>query len=254
MLPAAQHELLLISDSNVCAPPEYVRDMVSVLASEEGVGLVTNIFAGTGEDTLGAALENVQLNGFCASGTTLPTLLGDSLVVGKSMLLRRSEFERIGGFERVANVLAEDFVMGKMYQHAGLAVRIAPTILMNTTSNMTVQAYMKRHLRWCMLRWHLRPFAYALEPLTSPLFLLPVATFALGYAGLLWVVGLLAVRDLGGWLLLRGLRRAWLPVLLSVVRELTMLCIWICAPLKRHVEWRGHRARLGAGTLLFESR
>ncbi|HMJ13626.1 MAG TPA: glycosyltransferase, partial [Polyangiaceae bacterium] len=254
MSPAAHHELLLVSDSNVRAPAHYVRELVSVLESEPNVGLVTNLFAGAGENTLGAALENVQLNGFCASGTTLPTLLGDSAVVGKSLLFRRGEFVALGGFEAVSNVLAEDFMIGKMFEHAGRSVRIAPSVLLHTTSGMSVGSYLGRHLRWCMLRVRLRPLAYALEPLTSPLFLLPAALFAFGYSGLLWTAGMLIVRDVGGWLVLRGPERAWLPLVLCVARELTILGVWACAPLKRHVTWRGHKVRLGAGTLLFAAK
>lgn len=69
MLPHASHDLLLISDSNVRAPAHYVSEMVETLLADPKNGLVTNLFAGTGEDGLGSALENVQLNGFCAAGT-----------------------------------------------------------------------------------------------------------------------------------------------------------------------------------------
>ena len=68
MLPYATHDLLLISDSNVRAPLHYVREL-ALLHAGERVGMVTNLFAGTRECTLGAALENVQLNGFVAAGS-----------------------------------------------------------------------------------------------------------------------------------------------------------------------------------------
>ncbi len=252
MLPAARHELWIVSDSNIFAPVHYVRELVHVLSRSADVGLVTSLFAGACENTLGGALENVQLNGFCASGTALPTLLGDSAVVGKSLLFRRDDFLELGGFEAVAHVLAEDFVMGKMFEHAGKRVCIAPSVLYNTNSELSVGSYLRRHLRWCMMRYRLRPLAYALEPLTSPVFLLPLAVFACGWpGGVAWTCALLFVRDVGGWLVLRGPRRLLLPLSLSVVRELSMLAVWACAPLKRHVTWRGHKARLGAGTLLF---
>jgi ceramide glucosyltransferase len=251
MLPHATCDLLLISDSNVRAPRHYLSELVDTYHQSPNVGLVTNLFAGSGENTLGAALENVQLNGFCAAGAALPTLLGDALVVGKSMFFSRREFEKLGGFARVANVLAEDFVIGKMYQHAGRRVCIAPTVLENVTTTMTLKNFLDRHLRWSMLRWRLRPLAALLEPLTSPLVLLPLAVWLGGSAGITWAISMLALRDVGGWIALRGFSRAWLPALLSPLRELLILAVWIRAPFKRHVTWRGHRVRLGAGTLLF---
>jgi len=252
MLPHARHDLVLISDSNVRAPRQYLRDSVATLLARPRIGLVTNLFAGTGEQSLGAALEAVQLNGFCAAGTALPTAVGDSLVIGKSMLFSRATFERLGGFERVAAVLAEDFVIGKMFQHGGYGVALGPTVLENHTGRLSARAFFQRHLRWAMLRWRLRPAAAMAELLTSPLALLPVAWLLLGPAGVLWTAALLVVRDVGGWVALRGWRRAWLPLLLSPVREVAMLAAWALAPFKRHVTWRGHRVRLGAGTLLFE--
>lgn len=252
MLPHASHDLLLISDSNVRAPAHYVSEMVETLRADPKNGLVTNLFAGTGEDGLGSALENVQLNGFCAAGSALPTLMGDVLVIGKSMLFSRRSFDALGGFRRVADVLAEDYVMGKLFQHGGYRVRIAPTVLDNVTRGMTVRGFLQRHQRWAMLRSRLRPAAQLAEPLTSPLALFPLAWWGMGpAAALTWVLALLALRDVGGWVALRGFRHAWLPALLSPLRELCMLLVWMRAPLKRHVVWRGHKVRLGAGTLVF---
>ncbi len=252
MLPHASHDLVLVSDSNVRAPAHYLSEMVDTLLADQKTGLVTNLFAGTGEDGLGSALENVQLNGFCAAGATLPTLLGDSLVIGKSMLFSQRVFHELGGFRRVCDVLAEDYVMGKMFQHGGYRVKIAPTVLDNVTRGMTLKGFMDRQLRWSMLRSRLRPAAQLLEPISSPLAMLPVAWFLMGPTGALtWTLTLLALRDVGGWVALRGWRNAWLPALLSPVRELAMLLVWARAPLKRHVTWRGHKVRLGAGTLVF---
>lgn len=253
ILPRAEHDLVVVSDSNVAAPPHYLSELVATHASDSRIGLVTNLFAGVAEDGLGAALENVQLNGFCAGGIALPTLLGDSAVVGKSMLFRRSLIHELGGLERVKDVLAEDYVLGKIFQHAGYRVAIAPTVLRNVTSKMSVKAFHERHLRWGMLRWRLRPVAYVAELLASPLVLLPLALATLGPAlALTWLIAVLLLRDAGGWFLLRGFDRIWLPVLLSPLREVVVLFTWGRGLFKRHIQWRNNRVRLGAGTLLFE--
>ena len=78
--------MILISDSNVRVRPEYLRETACYLA-EPGVGLVTNLFSGVGERTFGAALENLQLNGFVAGNIALGNALGLTCVVGKSMLM-----------------------------------------------------------------------------------------------------------------------------------------------------------------------
>jgi len=253
MLPHARHDLLLISDSNVRAPRHYVRELATLHAGE-GVGMVTNLFAGTRERTLGAALENVQLNGFVAAGSALPTLTGDAAVIGKSTLFSRAALDRLGGLSRLSCVLAEDFVLGKMFQNAGQRVLIAPTVLESPNRDLSLRAAFARHLRWSMLRWRLRPAVALLEPLTSPLLMLPFAHHLLGYFAWLWLLALLTVRDLGGWVLLRGWSRAWIPVLLGPLRELSAPSAWLIGAFKRHVNWRGQRLRLSAGTLLYAER
>jgi ceramide glucosyltransferase len=250
ILPAATHDLVLVSDSNVRAPSHYLRELASLYARERP-GLVTNLFAGVGETSIGAALENVQLSGFCAAGVALPTVLGDPMLVGKSALFSRRRLARLGGLTRLSDVLAEDFVMGKTFAHAGARVLVAPTVLENVTGSMSVSAMLARQLRWAMMRARLRPLTALLEPLVSPLALLPVAWALLGPWSLAWAAVLLALRDLGGWLTLRGTARWYLPLLLAPLRELLVLAVWCVAPFKQHVSWRGKRFRLGAGTLLY---
>jgi ceramide glucosyltransferase len=250
LLPRARHDLVLLSDSNVRAPRHYVRELAS-LYEQQGAGVVTNLFVGSAENSLGSALECVELAGFVAAGVALPTLLGDPLLVGKSALFSRERLETLGGLERLSDVLAEDFVLGKTFAHAGERLVLAPTVLSNVTRDLSLRGALARHLRWSMLRFRLRPTAAALEPLTSPLALLPLAWLVLGPWALAWATLVILLRDAGGWWLLRGAKRLWLPVLLGVPRDFFALAIWAIAPLKHHVSWRGRRFRLGAGTLLY---
>ncbi len=250
MLPHARHELVLLSDSNVRAPAHYVRELAELYEREQP-GLVTNLFAGVGEHSLGAALENVQLSGFVAAGVALPTVLGDGVLVGKSVLFSRENLTRLGGLRRLSDVLAEDFVLAQTVVHAGGTIAMAPTVLENVTNNTTFAAMLGRQVRWAMMRCRSHPVAFALEPLTSPVALLPLAWLWLGPWALVWAAALLALRDVGGWLVLRGVERWYLPLLLAPLRELMGLGVWCVAPLKRHVAWRGKRFRMGAGTLLY---
>jgi ceramide glucosyltransferase len=252
MLAAAEHDLLVISDSNVRAPKNYLRDMVATKL-ETDAGLVTSVFAGSGEASFGAALENVQLNGFVAAGAALPTMLSDAAVVGKSMLFSRRELESLGGLDRVSDVLAEDFIMGKMFEHAGRKVVIAREVLDSVNGKISVKSFFDRQLRWSMMRIRLRPLAFLLEPLVSPLAMLPLAYVLFGPLAFVWAFGLIALRDTVQWIMLRGPKRAYLPLFLSPIREVFVLGVWVATPFKKHISWRGHRVRVGAGTLLFHT-
>ena len=250
LLPHARHDLVLISDSNVRAPEHYLSEL-TILHQRERPGVVTNLFAGGREDSFGSALESVELAGFCAAGVALPTLLGDGLLVGKSALFSKHALDELGGLSRLSDVLAEDFVLGKTFAHAGKRVILAPTVLTNVTRGMSVRAAFARHLRWSMMRCRLRPLAAIVEPLTNPLAQVPLVWCALGPWALLWAALLIGLRDAGGWLVLANPRRVWLPLCLGGLRDLLALAVWFATPLKRHVAWRGKRYRLGAGTLLY---
>jgi len=73
----------------------------------------------------------------------------------------------------------------------------------------------------------------------------------MGSMALAWAALLLVVRDVGQWILLSGPRRAWVPLVLSPIRELSALAVWLSAPFRRHVAWRGHRVRLSSGSVAY---
>ena len=149
-----KHDTILISDSNVLARPSYLRETACYLA-EPGVGLVTNIFAGTGEAQLGAVLENLQLNGFIAGGVALAAILRATCVVGKSMLMPVRVLEAIGGFAGVRNLLAEDQVIGMRVRKAGYSIRLSHHVIENVNHARGFRWFLNRHSRWYKIRWRL---------------------------------------------------------------------------------------------------
>jgi len=253
MVTAARYDALIISDSNVDAHPAYAREMVARLA-EYRVGLVTSLVCSDGDARLGATLDALTLNGEIATACAIGTGLGiHPMVIGKSMAFRRSVFERLGGFASVASVLAEDYVVGRMFHAAGYRVTLAPTPIRSINRHGTTRAFVRRHMRWSMMRARLSPVAFALEPLTRPLLVAifaPLFGVSLAPALVLGAAATLA-RDAAGWLLLRGPRGLPSALALSLPREIVAMVIWLVAPFRRHVTWRGNRVRVSAGTRLY---
>src|SRR5262249_47017189 len=120
----ATGEVLVISDSNVRVAPGYLFDLVSELGDD--IGIVSGVIVGTGERSIGAALENLHLASAIAPGVIAAATLSDKpLTIGKSMAMRRRDLLRIGGFSAVGGVLAEDHVLGRRFREAGFGVAIA---------------------------------------------------------------------------------------------------------------------------------
>ena len=259
----AEHEHLLISDSNVRAGPHYLRETAAELEDPE-VALVTNVLVGRHADRIGGVLECLHLNSFVAAGASLAKVAADrSCVIGKSMLFRRSDLDAIGGFEMASNVLAEDYVIGRSFELAGWKVALSPCLLPTVNRGWTVERFANRHLRWAQMRRRLSLSAYVGELLFNPVLWIALASCALAAtpAGLdsrvAAIAGLaVAVKCASDGLLSRRLRGSSPrlgEVLLIPVKDLVMAGIWVLGAFRRTVDWRGNKLWIHRGSELTEA-
>jgi len=255
MLGAADHDMVVVSDSNVAVPADWLARMAADFDAMDKPGLITNLFVGTGEESLGATFENLHLAGPVAGSIAASHVLGpNAATVGKSMMFRQSVLYGLGGLESLGSVLAEDYVMGRMFTEAGLSVRLATCPVANVCTNHRVSAFLKRHARWGLIRSRVMPLIYAAEPLFNPM--LPVV-LGLAHGGavgdVLVTVGLLTTlaRDAAQWIMLRGPRGLIRALPLGPIKELMILGVWVVTPFFGRVTWRGKRFRVGAGTRLY---
>ena len=256
MIDLAEHDTLLVSDSNVRVDSTYLRDVAAELG-DPSVGLVSNMIAGDGEETLGAALENLHLNTWIAAGVATSSLCRHPVVIGKSMLLRRSDLDKLGGLSAVADVLGEDYLLGRAFARAGHRVVVSSHVVRTINARWDLRRFMSRHLRWTQMRRWIAPHLFAFEPLLNPL---PI---------LLGLAALLVLRDETTWLpalgvaagakvssdalLGRHLRGRWpgpLGLLAVPAKDVLVLVLWCVAWVYRGVTWRGNELRIGPGSAL----
>lgn len=244
----ARHDLLLISDSNVRAPANYLRELVRALPER---GMVTNLVVGVEEQSLGARLDALELHTFVAMAIAgARTVARRSCVLGKSMLLRKSELTALGGFLGVKDVLAEDYVIGAKYQESGRRVQLSPLLVPTVMGKRSIRSFFSRRLRWCQLRRRTAISSYLAEGLMYPTAL--AATWA-ALGGSLEVAAMIAALKiaLDGLLVSRFTGRSPTPLdlALSPLKDLLSVLAWLLAWGYRRVVWRGHVVEIGRGTI-----
>jgi ceramide glucosyltransferase len=253
---AARHDLLVVSDSNIRVPPGYLLDIAGHL-SRPGVGCVTHPVAGNGHRSLGALLDNLHLGGTIAPGmVSAQRVLKKDLVVGKSMALWRHDLELLGGFASVANVLAEDHVLGnRLVRELGAGVAVSSLPVWNIAVEKSVGSFFQRYLRWSVTHRTAMTFpAYLAESLLNPI-PLAVIGFALrpgpGAAATLAACAVLKpALDAVAFSRLRDELFSWRAFGAGWVKDGLLFLAWVHGLFAHTVLWRGNRLRVLPGGAL----
>lgn len=254
-LQAARHDLVLSTDANVWAPPDYLQRVVGELEGEQA-SLLSSLVSGIGERSVGAAMENLQLSAFVAPACCAALVVaGVPCVIGKSMLFRKSELMKLGGLELVKDSLAEDFLLGRYYAEQGKRVLLSATPIRNVNVDMRIERSLKRHARWLKMRAVIHPWAFVADLFANPIALGALTCVALDFqraACLAWLATVCTKTLVDGLLLkaVRGARMRAAHVLCVPLKDLLMAAVWAYAIFSRSVEWRGIRFRIGGDSQL----
>ncbi len=258
MLPAAQHEVLVIADSDVHVAPDWLRRLVGALETP-GVGLVTTVYTGlpghlsqhspTGRKKKGWLLPTLgalQINQYFLPGALVARAMGRQDCLGATMALRRETLERVGGFSAMQNHLADDNVLGQLVRGLGLKVALADTIPATTVPETTLSALWGHELRWARTIRTLAPVPFAASVIQYPLVWAALAMLLTGAApwSLAWFALAWSIRGLAARIIDRALGLAiHAPLWLLPLRELMSVAVMVTSYAGRHVKWRGHTMR-----------
>jgi ceramide glucosyltransferase len=250
----ARHDLLVVSDSNVRVEPDYL-DEIAALLEDPKVGLVTHAIVGAGERRLGSLFDHLHLSGYVSPGVVAAKcLLGADIVVGKSMAFRREDLEALGGFEAAKDVLAEDFVLGRMVsRRLGKRVAVARRPIVNVSQRRGLFEFTGRYTRWSVLhRTTTGRCVHLLQATLNPVLLGTAALLADPGATTSAALGAIcATKILVDGFFARLLRpggfRGW-QLLMVPVKDLVFAWCWASGLVRSHVRWRGQTIRVLAGT------
>lgn len=252
MLPLAQHDMLIIGDSDVHCAPDYLRRVMAEFAVP-GTGLVTTLYAGLAADnTLPARLGATAINHGFVPGALMSRALGRQDCLGATMALRRETLAALGGLRELVDHLADDNLLGQRVRALGLRIRLATSVPATTVPEASLPALISHELRWSRTILSLVPVAFTLSCVQFPLAwaILAMAlrpgwaTLALFAAA--WITRALAAINIDTALgLARQGRSTPAPIWLLPLRDLLSLGIMLASYVSNTVEWRGQMMHTG---------
>ncbi len=248
MMAAAANEIVVMSDSDIRVTPEMLR-VVAAEFRDEKLGVATCPYRAVPGRSIWSQLEAAGMNTEFLAGILVARMLeGMKFAVGPTIIARKAALREIGGFGRLKDYLAEDFVMGKFAHEAGWRVILSSFVIEHRIGSETLRANVAHRIRWARSTRRSRPAGYTGQLFTNPL---PLALLLWAARPEWWPVAALAVliRTLAAlataqWILHDPLcrRRWWLVPL----QDLASFVFWIAGFFGNTIVWRGRRYYLFA--------
>ncbi len=238
----AQYEVLVLTDGDVRVGPRYLREVVAPLADPK-TGAVTSFYRGIAENNLGAEIEAVGASSDFFAGVLMAEWTeGMTFALGASIATTKEWLGKMGGFEAIANTLADDYELGHRIAKAGGAVVLSREAVWTMYPAQTLRSFWDHQVRWARTVRLCRPLAYVGLLFTQGL---PWALLAAFVAPAKWIAG----AYLFGYLILR-FAMAWTvgiwgvgdevlrrKIWLLPLRDAIHFVVWLASFASNHIRW-----------------
>jgi ceramide glucosyltransferase len=240
---AARHDWVIIADSNVLMPSDYIQRLLQRWRPNSGI--VCSPPIGSRPETFAAEIECAFLNTYQARWQYAGESSGYGFAQGKTMLWRRETLEKGGGIEALGAEIAEDAAATKLIRAQGLNAHLVDRPFQQPLGRRRLRDVWSRQIRWARLRRATFPFFFAPEILTTGLLAFAAAAVAAPDFGLsvpasvavlaaIWYAAEAALAFAAGWPL------SWLSPLAWVSRDLLLPVLWAQGWTGGNVVWRGN--------------
>jgi ceramide glucosyltransferase len=245
---AARHNWVVLADSNVLMPRDYIQHLMAAWRTD--TGLVCSTPIGSRPDGFWAEVECAFLNTLQARWQYAGEALGLGFAQGKSMLWNKPMLDANGGIRALAAEIAEDAAATKLVNSLGLRVNLVAAPFEQPLGRRRLGEIWSRQARWARLRRVTFPLFFAPEILTGAVVPLALALVAAAGAGLslpLTAIGVLAAFYLPECALAwsKGWHLSPRSVAAIVARDLILPAMWARGWLGGAVDWRGNAMTIG---------
>lgn len=253
MLPRVRHDTIVLSDSDIVVGPGYLRTLTALLVPSR-IGAVTCFYYGIAGDGLWGRLSALAINThFLPQAITGVSLKLTKPCFGATIAMRRSTLERIGGFGRFADELADDYAIGIAVRSAGYEVVTAPFLVGHGCFENGLRQLVRHQIRVARTIKSIDPIGYAGSIITHPWPLALLGMLSGSTAAAVLAIAALASRVT----LCRCVeRRFGLPrenYWLVPLQDIIAFAVYVASFFGATVHWRGADYRVAAdGTLIEE--
>lgn len=238
----ASYDVLVLSDSDMRVGPDYLRRVVAPLA-ESDVGLVTCPYRGEDAISLPAKLEALHMSVIFLPSVIIAWKLGLSFALGATVVVRRRDLMRIGGFQAIADYLADDFQLGFRIGSLGLKTMLSNYVTVSVLGRTTFAEQWNREVRWARCNRVSRPREYPGILLTLPTPLAGAFALVSRFSPQSQQILLLSLtlRLISAWLIsgYAGDREGRKYLFLLPLREVLSSLVWLAGLVGRRIVWRG---------------
>ena len=250
---SARHDVFVLADSDIAVAEDYLERVCAPLADPQ-VGVVTCLYRAKGIAGFWSRVGAQFINEWFVPSVRIAHAFGSSRFgFGATLALRRSTLERIGGFERLRNTLADDYWLAGHTRELGLQTVLSPVVVETDVTEGTLAALWDRETRWLRTIRSVNRlgFAFLFVTFTLPWILLGAwLAFAMHRAGVhpvaSIVLGAATVTGISARVILHTLmsgtqRPLWRDLALIPVRDVLLLAQWLVGSFGSTVVWRGVR-------------
>ncbi|HLX99999.1 MAG TPA: ceramide glucosyltransferase [Roseiarcus sp.] len=240
---AARHDWVIIADSNVLMPRDYIQRLLARWRADTGIVCAPPI--GSRPESFASEIECAFLNTYQARWQYAGEAAGYGFAQGKTMLWRRETLEKGGGIEALGAEIAEDAAATKLVNAQGLSCHLVDRPFQQPLGRRRLRDVWSRQLRWARLRRATFPLYFAPEILTTSLFTLAAAgvaapflgvnvALAVAAAAVFWYGCEALLAFAAGWPLGWRMPFAW------IIRDLLLPFLWARGWTGANVVWRGN--------------
>lgn len=241
MLDESQHEVVVMSDSDVRVGPDFCWRMAAEFA-DSGLGLVTCPYRAIAGRAIWSRLEAIGMNtDFHAGVFTAVMMEGAKFAISPTIVARKSVLNALGGVERVKDYLSsEDFMLGRLAAELGFMVRLSPYIVEHRIGSQGMKTNFLHRLRWARTSRRSRPLGYIGQFFTHSLPVSVLMCLLSPECCYLLLVSIL-LRVMTAWTVSQKTLRASVPWLLLPLQDFVGFAFWIAGFFGNSIHWRGER-------------